>query len=135
LKLIPIEIDPDAPRLLFDLLAERRADQSISHERMPTFVEHCSFVRDHPYEAWYLVEHGSDIIGAIYLSKRDEIGVSLFERFTNNGLGGMAADLLMATHGKRRYLANVAPRNEPSRKMWAKKGFKHIQDTYALAAG
>ena len=132
MKLIPIDLDPDAPRILYALLGERDEYVNISHKVMPTFGDHCSFVRMHPFQAWYLIEvNGEDVVGQIYLTLLNEIGVQIHRKFQRMGYADLAVDLLRERHGPRRYLANVAPGNEPSRKLWIKKGFKHIQDTFA----
>lgn len=99
---------------------------------MPTPEEHAAFVASGPYQAWYLIDDGHDTVGAVYLTRADEIGVSIFERFQGRGFGSSAVLMLMGMHGKRRYLANVNPENEKSAAMWRKLGLTHVQDTYAL---
>jgi RimJ/RimL family protein N-acetyltransferase len=144
-KLIPVDpYDRRHCHALYELLAERTPAQSISHKELPTWEDHVAFVQRmgqrgaHPdeecYEAWYLVELGSFIIGSVYLTDRSEIGVSIFYEKQRDGYGLEAVKLLMEKHGHRRYLANVAPTNEPSRKMFEKLGFKLVQHTFALEA-
>jgi RimJ/RimL family protein N-acetyltransferase len=143
-------VDPDNEahlKALYMLLEEREKWQSISHKRMPTPLQHAIFVQrmvpeghcaaagEDGYAAWYLVtEMDSRIVGCIYLTDRDEIGVSIFKVDQGAGWGEAAVRMLMEKHGKRRYLANVAPANEPSRKLFEKLGFKLVQRTYSLEA-
>lgn len=151
MKLIPISEHPDAAKILYDLLEERTLEQSISHSKMPTWEGHLAFVErmkpshltvydeirlgEPRYQGWFLIETGRAIVGAIYLtSQRNEIGVSIFKKYQMLGFGNDAVVFLMQKYGPAKYFANVAPTNEPSRKMFEKLGFKKIQETFALEA-
>jgi RimJ/RimL family protein N-acetyltransferase len=134
-KLMPISEHSNAAQVLYDLLAERLPEQSISHREMPTWDEHLAFIASDPYEAWYFI--GGDcepVMGACYLTRQNEIGVSLFSWGQGKGHGAQAVLDIMAKHGKRRYLANINPANEPSRKMFENLGFRLVQHTFALEA-
>ena len=154
MKLIPISEHPDHAKILYDLLAQRTPEQSISHRKMPTWEEHLDFIermRPWPwpdlaevdyrlgeprYQAWFLIQIDplAEPEGAIYLTQRGEIGVSIFRKWRGYGYGPRAVTLLMDKFGPAKYLANVAPTNEPSRKMFEKLGFNVIQHTLALDA-
>lgn len=120
-------------QFLYDLLKERPPEANISHRQMPTFEDHCAFVSSRPYAAWYLIFDGGDPAGSIYLTQQGEIGIHLIKSRQKQGLGANAVSELMRQHGRRRYLANIAPANEPSRKMFKGMGFKLIQETYEKA--
>lgn len=120
-------------QFLYDLLLNRPATANISHKQMPTFEEHCAFVSSYPYMAWYLIFDGGDPVGSIYLTLQGEIGIHLIKSRRNKGLGANAVSELMRRHGKIRYLANIAPLNEPSKKLFKGMGFKLIQETYEHA--
>lgn len=147
MKLVPVDSSNETHlEALYDLLAERTPEQSISHKEMPSWGQHERFVRDMTpkrledgelyyiasYEDWCLICIPQGIIGAVYLTRVSEIGVSLFGKATRLGLGLEAVRMMMEKHGHRRYLANINPANEASRKMFEALGFKHIQDTYEL---
>lgn len=150
MKLLPISEYPDHAKILYDLLAERPAEASISHKAMPTWEEHLEFIgqkpgawgsgRAHPYQAWYIAQEwlshddGMQVVGSVYLTNANEIGVSVFAKYQGHGFGEEAVRMLMELHWPRRFLANVAPGNEPSRRMFEKLGFKLIQQTLALEA-
>ena len=133
-KLIPISERQDAAHYLWDLLAERKPEQSISHREMPTWSAHENFVKHHPYRCWKLIETPHGIVGAIYLTMQNEIGIGIFSWAQGQGYGPSAIMLLMTEYGPRRFLANVSPSNEPSRKMFEALGFTHIQNTFSLEA-
>lgn len=125
---------------LYRLLEERDDPKiNISHRTMPKYCEHLSFVQSKPYEAWYFIvidnadpPIGCSTVGAIYLTKRNEIGIHLFKQYRGMGYGRRAIAKLMSMHGKRRYLANINPKNDPSRALFVSLGFKAIQHTYEL---
>lgn len=118
--------------VLFDLLKERDESVNISHINMPNYGEHLRFVESRPYKAWYMIEAYGVVVGAIYLSKQDEIGVFIRKDHQGNGYGPWAIQEVMKLHGDRRYLANINPSNTRSVALFGKLGFKHIQNTYEL---
>lgn len=115
--------------ILWDLLDERTPEQSISHKGMPTNDEHLSFIASKPYQAWYFIFASDDIVGSIYLSKRGEIGISIFKEYWGKGYGKQAVKMLMEMNSGPFY-ANINPGNTPSIKLFKNLGFKHIQQTY-----
>lgn len=116
---------------LYQLLAERRPEQSISHRKMPTMDAHISFIAAKPYEHWYEILADGKTVGAIYLSKQREIGVSIFRAHQRKGYGRAAVLELMRLHPGR-FLANVNPENAASRRLWESLGGKLLQVTYEL---
>jgi RimJ/RimL family protein N-acetyltransferase len=155
MKLSPIAEREDAAQILWDLLAERMSEQSISHKKMPTWEEHLAFVElkkpkpvltstdanvdlapyflsGNEYQDWCLIQNSAGIVGAIYLTRQNEIGVSIFGEFQGHGCGKEAIRLLMQKHGPRRYLANINPENVHSQRVFESLGFEHVQNTLAL---
>ena len=136
IELVGVYNDTAAYGLLHDLLAEREPKESISHKKMPSYFEHIQFVDSKPYKAWYLViEESEGYVGAVYLSRQNEIGVGIFKAHRGKGYGEAAVKELMRrcplTEGER-YLANVNPSNDVSRAMFEKLGAKVIQYTYEV---
>jgi len=133
MELSPITGTSGECAFLYRLLQERPAEACISHKTMPSYDAHCSFVHKHPYSAWYLaMDHGLSV-GAIYLSRLDEIGIAISREMQGRGYAQSAIAALMAKHPRKRYLANVAPGNEASHKLFSKLG-KVIQMTYEINA-
>lgn len=140
MRLVDVAEHPYAERLLWMLLEQRPAEFSISHKSMPSWEDHCAFVRNHPYEAFYIITVDGAPVGKIYLTfppaapslPGNEIGIDLFPDTVGKGYGSAAVKLLMEKHGPRRYVANVSPNNERSRRMFQRLGFAHVQDTFAL---
>lgn len=117
-------------RVLYDLLASRPEGANISHKEMPSWGGHCAFVDSHPYSAWYLVEAGGVVVGTVYLTRSNEVGVTIDTHFRRQGFGIKAVVALMHAHPRDYYLANIAPGNEASQAMFGKIGVKLIQCTY-----
>jgi RimJ/RimL family protein N-acetyltransferase len=130
LTLVDVYSSPSALDVLYQLLEERKPEINISHRELPTWSDHCAFVASHPYEAWYLLKADADIVGAIYLSRADEIGLFVFQAHQGRGYGRRALELLMERHPRERYLVNINPANEHSIAFVSKFGFRHIQNTY-----
>lgn len=117
-------------RFLYNLLKERNPNMNISHKKMPTYSEHVKFVKSKPYTKWNIIEYGKQKIGTIYLSKNNEIGIFLKKQFQGKNVGQESLEFFMKMNPRKRYLANVSPKNISSQKFFKKNGFKLIQFTY-----
>lgn len=119
-------------QILYKLLGERTAQQSISHKGLPTFREHIDFVKSRPYAAWYIiVEDDDNVIGSTYLTHNNELGIFIFKEHNGKGYGKRALEEVMDMHEPPFY-ANINPLNEASKKLFEEIGFKYIQMTYVL---
>jgi RimJ/RimL family protein N-acetyltransferase len=119
-------------RFLFNLLEQRDNRTNISHKKMPTYSKHMKFVKSKPYSKWYIIQKSKIKIGSIYLSKNNEIGIFINEKFHGEGFATYALELLINKNPRSRYLANVNPKNHRSAKFFKKNNFKLIQHTYEL---
>ena len=119
-------------KFLFEMLGEREKNVNISHKAMPTFEQHKKFVLSKPYSKWYIIVQNKNKIGSIYLSKQDEIGIFLKKKLYNEGIGTIALKLLIEKNPRKRYLANINPKNKKSIHFFKKNNFKILQHTYEL---
>ena len=103
-----------AGRILYDLLAERTPEQSISHKEMPTHSEHRAFINSQPYMCWYIIiMNVNQLVGAVYLTKNREVGIGVLKEYQGRGYAKKAVKELIERHpGK--FLANIAPTNYDS---------------------
>jgi RimJ/RimL family protein N-acetyltransferase len=123
MTLIDVYADMEhSQRVLFELLRERKPHESISHKAMPGWCEHCHFVANMPYLAWYLIQDGSFTVGACYLTRQRELGIGIFQAQRGKGYGTLALQQLMQAHPGR-FLANIAPGNEKSLALFRRLGF------------
>lgn len=140
--LIPVEKwGGDAVHFLYQLLAERQPEVNISHKEMPSFEGHEAFVRSAPFAGWWLIVHAApreekvtfhDPVGACYITKMGEIGIQISRANQRKGYARTALNTLIEMHRGQRLLANIAPGNEASQRLFAGFGFAHIQNTYCL---
>ena len=143
--LIPVEEwGGDAIHFLYQLLAERPPEANISHKAMPSLTQHEAFCASRPYEGWWLIvlrgaQEGGEKrsffrqpVGACYITKMGEIGIQIARGHQREGYARTALNALIAMHPGRRLLANIAPGNEPSRRLFEGFGFKLIQHTFEL---
>ncbi len=119
-------------KFLFEILEEREDKVNISHRKMPTFDQHKKFVSSKPYSKWYIILQGIEKAGSIYLSKQNEIGIFLKKGSHHTGIGTVALKLIMEKNPKKRYLANVNPKNKKSIEFFKKNDFNILQHTYEL---
>lgn len=120
--------------VLFDLLSEREPHVNISHQKMPTWDEHCAFVQSRPYREWYIIDDDGLPVGASYLSKQNEIGVFVFKEERGKGYGSFAIQSLIYRHADEQLFANVAPDNKGSQELFTGVGFELCQYTYRKKA-
>ena len=132
---------PGSYEFLYELLRNRGPNVSISHQRMPTYVEHLNFCENHPYRAWKIISLKSSkaFIGAIYLTDGsfegqlgNEIGIFLHPNYQKMGFGPEAIRKLMREFGDGRYYLNVNPKNTFAEGVYRLMGFDVIQKTYFL---
>ena len=117
-------------KFLFDLLKERDPRANISHRKMPTYSQHTKFIKSKPYSKWYIILKSKQKIGSIYLSKNDEIGIFLSKKFQGKNVGSFALNELIKKNPRKRFLANVNPKNKKSISFFKNNNFKLIQYTF-----
>ena len=117
---------------LYNLLLERDSRVNISHKKMPSYDEHIKFVLSKPYTKWYVVNLDGKKVGSVYLSKQDEIGIFLKKDIQGKGLGKYTLNILKKKNPRKRFIANINPKNKNSAKFFRQNGFKLIQHTYEL---
>jgi RimJ/RimL family protein N-acetyltransferase len=113
-------------------LKERNPTANISHKKMPTYAEHVKFVMSRPYSKWYIIIHKNKKVGTIYLTKQNEIGIFIKNKMQDKRIGQRTLELLMEKNPRKRYLANVSPKNKKSIRFFTGNAFKLIQYTYEL---
>ena len=111
-------------RFLYQILKEREIDTNISHKKMPTYNEHIDFVQSKPYSKWYIIYFGRKKVGSVYISKQNEIGIFIKRKFLKKGIGTKVLKIILEKNPKKRFLANINPKNKKSIEFFKKNGFK-----------
>ena len=117
---------------LYELLKNKDPNSNISHKKMPSYDEHVKFVMSEPYTIWYIIECDKKNVGSIYLSKRDEIGISINNDFEYDQIVKTALKLLMKLNPRKRYLARVSPKDVKSQEFLLKNGFTGLEYIYEM---
>lgn len=112
-------------KLLYNLLAERTPEQSISHKQMPTMANHTKFVESRPYKEWLMIYDNEkvQVVGSIYVSKQDEIGLFIFKEHQGKGYGKEALAFILENNVHTIFYANINPQNYKSINLFKKFGF------------
>ena len=126
------EVSHSDYRFLYELLKNRNQQANISHKTMPTFEEHVEFVMSKPYYTWYVIEYTNKKIGSIYLSKQDEIGISLVDNSLYDKIGKSMIKLLIKNNPRKRYLSKVSPQNKKLQNFFVNNGFTSLEYTYEI---
>ena len=132
-KLSPVSlrtITNSDTEFLFKLLKERDPRANISHKKMPSYNQHVNFIKSKPYTKWYIIMKYKEKVGSIYLSKNDEIGIFLSKNYQGRNVGNYALTELIKKNPRKRYLANVNPKNKKSILFFKNNNFKLIQHTF-----
>ena len=117
---------------LYELLKNKDPNSNISHKKMPSYDEHVKFVMSEPYTIWYIIECDKKNAGVIYLSKQDEIGISINNHYEYEKIAEPALKLLMKLNPRKRYLANVSPKDVKSQEFLLKNGFTGLEYIYEM---
>jgi len=134
-KIILKNVNVSDHKFLYELLRERQPIENISHKKMPTYKQHIKFVNSKPYSKWYVIHYKNQKVGTIYMTKQNEIGIHIRKDYRRHGLGKYTMKLLIKKNSRKRYLANINPKNKKSIKFFTKQGFKLIQYTYEMIPG
>ena len=117
---------------LYELLKQRDSIVNISHKKMPSYKDHVKFILSKPYSKWYVIQYDDQRVGSIYLSKQNEIGIFLIKTMHRKKIGQIALKMMMEKHPRKRFLANINPKNKKFIKFFIKNDFKLIQYTYEI---
>ncbi len=117
---------------LYDLLKNKDPNANISHKKMPSYDEHVEFVMSKPYTNWYIIECDKKNVGSIYLSKQDEIGISIDNDYEYDKIVRPALKLLVKLNPRKRYLANVSPNDVRLQEFLSANGFTGLENVYEM---
>ena len=117
---------------LYELLKNKDPSTNISHKKMPSYDEHIEFVMSKPYTNWYIIECDKKNVGSIYLSKQDEIGISIDNDYEYDKIVRSALKLLVKLNPRKRYLVNVSPDDMRSQEFLLKNGFTGLEYVYEM---
>ena len=98
-------------KFLYEMLEERELIQNITHKKIPSYNEHVNFIKSNPYSNWYIIFENNKKIGTVYLSKENEVGVFIIKKNQRNGIGKESLKKLIKKNPRKKFFANVNPKN------------------------
>lgn len=132
---------PGAVEFLYELLLERPGYANISHQGKVTFRQHEAFVFSRRYARWLIVQNDKAWVGAVNSTANNELGVAIKREHQRKGYALRALRMFLETFPPLPpvlsevppyYVANVAPQNEASLRLFRKLGGVVIQHTFRL---
>ena len=129
-----IQISSKHYKFLYNLLAERKPHENISHKKLPSYSTHVKFIKSKPYSKWVLIEYRDKIIGSAYLSKNNEIAIWIKKDIKDYKMKIRKKILeeVITKFTRKKYLTNINPRNKKIINFYKKNGFKLIHSTFQL---
>ena len=138
LKFQKIEYKEFYIKSLYSLL-KQRGEHSISHKSLPNYVEHKKFVKNHQYRTWYLIFQNENLIGSLYITKDNCIGLflikwkkNLVEKIFNWILKRYTPRPAIKSLVTDFFFINVSPNNLKLIKILNKLNFEKIQLTFKI---
>ena len=120
---------------LYQLLNKKKFN--ISHEKLPTFLEHKIFIKNNPYRIWYLVQKFDKIIGSIYITNDNKIGINIPDSNVIDYYESIK--LILKKHKplkgiksvrSKNFCINTNPQNNNLIEAMKKLDMEHIENTY-----
>ncbi len=129
-----IQISSKHYKFLYNLLAERKPHENISHKKLPSYSTHVKFIKSKPYAKWLLIECREKILGSVYLSKNNEIAIWIKKDIKDYKMKIRKKILeeVITKFTRKKYLTNINPRNKKIINFYKKNGFKLIHSTFQL---
>ena len=110
----------DDRKFIYNLITEfLTMNLSVTFLKMPSFDE---FFKNKIER--FIISDGTQSYGFVQILDNNEVGYFLDEQFRSKGLGTEAVELLMKFVPRKRYFATINDKNEPSKKLITKLGFK-----------
>ena len=81
ISLISLNNPPNEKEIKFLYFLLKNRNASISHNKLPPFEDHRSFVLNHPYKTWNIVIKESTNIGAQYIGYDNTVGIHLLPEY------------------------------------------------------
>jgi GNAT superfamily N-acetyltransferase len=72
----------------------------------------------------YIISNGNESLGFVQILENNEVGYFLDKKFQNQGIGTECVELLMQLNPRKRFFATINDKNESSKRLIKKLGFK-----------
>ena len=110
----------DDQLFIYNLVSEfLKTDLSVTFLSMPSIEE---FFKNKIQR--YIISDGKESLGFVQILENNEVGYFLDKKFQNKGIGTECVELLMKINPRKRFFATINNKNESSKKLIKKLGFK-----------
>ena len=115
-------------------MSERKPFENISHKKLPSYNNHIKFIKSKPYSKWLLIQYNEKMVGSVYLSKNNEIAIWIKKNIKEHKMKIRKKILqeILTKFVRKKYFANINPRNKKIINFYKKSGFKLIYSTFQL---
>jgi asparagine synthase (glutamine-hydrolysing) len=117
------KVDKSDFKFLYELLQNKNKFQNISHKKIPTYDEHVKFIMQEPYTNWYIITSVFGKIGAVYLSKNNEIGLNISKKYDSYFIKKEVFQQIMEKNPREKFFVNINPKNNQMREFLEKFNF------------
>ena len=114
------ESNSDDQLFIYNLVSEfLKTDLSVTFLSMPSIEEFFKIKIKR-----YMISDGKEPLGFVQILENNEVGYFLDKKFQNKGIGTECVELLMKINPRERFFATINDKNEFSKKLIKKLGFK-----------
>jgi len=114
------ESNSDDQLFIYNLVSEfLKTDLSVTFLSMPSIEEFFKIKIKR-----YMISDGKESLGFVQILENNEVGYFLDKKFQNKGIGTECVELLMKINPRKQFFATINDKNEFSKKLIKKLGFK-----------
>ena len=114
------ESNSDDQLFIYNLVSEfLKTDLSVTFLSMPSIEEFFKIKIKR-----YMISDGKESLGFVQILENNEVGYFLDKKFQNKGIGTECVELLMNINPRKQFFATINDKNEFSKKLIKKLGFK-----------
>ncbi len=107
IQLVSVNKSDSHAKILFETLKKRK--NKISHDILPSYADHKTFVLNHPYRAWYIIKADDEIVGNAYLLKNNCVGISIVKN--SRRVTPAVIEMILNKHKPLKAIKSVRPGN------------------------
>jgi len=116
-------------KFLYKLLKQRPKDECISHRKMPTYQQHCKYLKTFPFFLNIIILVDGKSVGNLYETDRHEIGIHVLPKYKYLAEEIIDVVIDLAKKGKDKVYFNINPKDNRFKSLLTKR-CKLIQYTY-----
>jgi hypothetical protein len=129
MSLILKSVKKEDYKFLYKLLKQRPKDECISHHKLPSYRQHCEFIKSSPYVKNWIIFEGFSKAGNLYETYLGEMGIHLLKKYEHLTKQVISDVLGVAKELNKKIYFNINPKDKRFKSL-LRKHCKLIQYTY-----